>query len=140
MRPKARPGHSRRHRSAPGHAGRRPVVRRRAGPANAAMGAAPGMTATAPRERAPGPGARCGRPCGCRFHPLFRGVRIMAHLVENMLYVGKAPWHGLGVKLDNPPTVAEAIRLAGLDWEVILKDLQLTETGEAVDHKATVRP
>ena len=32
----------------------------------------------------------------------------MAHLVENMLYVGKAPWHGLGVALNNQPTVAEA--------------------------------
>jgi phage/plasmid-like protein (TIGR03299 family) len=63
----------------------------------------------------------------------------MAHLVENMLYVGAAPWHKLGVALDNPPAVAEAIRLAGLDWAVVLKDLQLAETGEAVDHKATVR-
>src|SRR5262249_26811611 len=39
----------------------------------------------------------------------------MAHMIENMLYVGAAPWHRLGIALDNPPTVAEAIRLAGLD-------------------------
>lgn len=39
----------------------------------------------------------------------------MAQLVENMLSVRQAAWHQLGVVLDHPPTVAEAIRLAGLD-------------------------
>src|SRR4029077_9765938 len=62
----------------------------------------------------------------------------MAHEVENMLYVGATPWHSLGVKLDAAPSTAEAIKAAGLNWEVGLKNL-LTVDGEAVSHKATYR-
>src|SRR5688572_10442934 len=45
----------------------------------------------------------------------------MAHEItatDNILSVLETPWHGLGVVLNNPPTVAEALRLAGLDWTV----------------------
>ena len=47
----------------------------------------------------------------------------MSANVESMLSVNEVPWHGLGVILDSPPTPADAIRIAGLDWEVKLKQL-----------------
>ena len=42
----------------------------------------------------------------------------MSANVETMMYVREKPWHGLGVKVDEAPTSADALRLAGLDWEV----------------------
>lgn len=64
----------------------------------------------------------------------------MAHMIEGsrMFYVGREPWHGIGKKLDNPPTVAEGIRAAGLDWTVELKRLQMAD-GRQVNAYATVR-
>lgn len=49
----------------------------------------------------------------------------MAALVENMMYVREKPWHGLGTKVDEAPTSADALRLAGLDWTVEQKNIQL---------------
>ena len=33
----------------------------------------------------------------------------MAHAVESMFYVKETPWHGLGEKLEEAPTISEAI-------------------------------
>lgn len=44
----------------------------------------------------------------------------MPHEVETMFYAGEKPWHGLGVGVEEAKTSAEAIALAGLDWEVAL--------------------
>lgn len=70
----------------------------------------------------------------------------MAHQIENMMYVGEVPWHGLGVALEEAPSCADAIRCAGLDWTVGLKPLcTYTEdegnmvAGEVVTHRASFR-
>lgn len=47
----------------------------------------------------------------------------MAACVENMFYVGETPWHGLGQYVKEAPTSDEAIKLAGLDWDVIPKPI-----------------
>ena len=47
----------------------------------------------------------------------------MAANVESMFYTGAEPWHGLGEKLEDAPTISEAIEKSGLDWEVGVKDL-----------------
>ena len=50
----------------------------------------------------------------------------MAHEIEQMVYVGATPWHGLGTQVD-AINVPDALRLAGLDWTVEAKPLVLAE-------------
>lgn len=64
----------------------------------------------------------------------------MAHEIESAMFVGQPAWHGLGVILNTPPTIDEAIIQAGLDWKVNLHPLVLgAGDGRKVDHFATVR-
>ena len=72
----------------------------------------------------------------------------MAHelMVENgrtaMFYVNERPWHGLGTKLNAPPTSEQAIRAAGLDWDVAKVPLYLaggTRLHEVKDRFSLVR-
>lgn len=64
----------------------------------------------------------------------------MPALVESMFYTGReTPWHGLGVQVENAPTSADAIRLAGLNWKVIQQSVY-TENGIKIEgYNANVR-
>jgi len=42
----------------------------------------------------------------------------MSANVESMFYVREKPWHGLGTMVQEAPTSADALHLAGLDWVV----------------------
>lgn len=72
----------------------------------------------------------------------------MSHEVENMMYVSNeqngrfVPWHGLGVPVEEAPTSADAIRLAGLDWDVIQQPIYTGMGDDKIvipNHKANVR-
>lgn len=63
----------------------------------------------------------------------------MAHLVESCFSVRETPWHGLGTIVQEAPTSADALRLAGLDWTVNQNPV-FTEGGfEIPNYKANVR-
>lgn len=62
----------------------------------------------------------------------------MAANVETMFYTREKPWHGLGVCVQEAPVSEEALRLAGLDWEVQQKPIY-TESGIIPGYKANVR-
>ena len=63
----------------------------------------------------------------------------MAANVETMFSVREKPWHGLGKIVMEAPTSAEALHLAGLDWNVVQEPIY-TELNEPVEgYKANVR-
>ena len=63
----------------------------------------------------------------------------MAANVESMFSVREKPWHGLGTIVMEAPSSAEALRLAGLDWEVVQEPV-CTGYGEPVEgYRANVR-
>lgn len=70
----------------------------------------------------------------------------MSAEVETMFYVSNeenerfTPWHGLGTSVEKAPTSAEAIKLAGLDWEVVQTDVLNGIDNSVIEgYKANVR-
>ena len=47
--------------------------------------------------------------------------------IESMFYVRETPWHGLGVRVEEALTSQEAIKAAGLDWNVIQKPIYTSD-------------
>lgn len=51
----------------------------------------------------------------------------MAHEVETMFSTRVTPWHGLGTVVSEAPDSAAALQVAGLDWNVLQKDVYTQE-------------
>lgn len=47
----------------------------------------------------------------------------MAHLIENMAYVGETPWHGLGNPLTQNQPIEVWAQQAGMDWRIESSDV-----------------
>lgn len=63
----------------------------------------------------------------------------MAANVESMFYVRQTPWHGLGEKVSEAPNSKDALRLAGLDWNVVQESI-FTDKEQCIEgYKANVR-
>lgn len=61
-------------------------------------------------------------------------------LVETGMYVGTVPpWVGLGVKVNEAVDSEQALKLSGLDWEVIQKPVQIIGGAAIPGFKANVR-
>lgn len=62
----------------------------------------------------------------------------MAANVETMFSVRKKPWHGLGTIVAEAPDSKEALKLAGIDWQVIQMPI-FTDHGKIEGYKANIR-
>ena len=62
----------------------------------------------------------------------------MAANVETMFSVREKPWHGLGTIVAEAPTSQEALRIAGLDWNVCQMAIH-TNAGMINGYKANMR-
>ena len=68
-----------------------------------------------------------------------RRTNILTH-VETMFDARKAPWDGLGKGIAGAATSKDAIKLAGLDWNVVSTDIISETTGLKIPgYKANVR-
>lgn len=63
----------------------------------------------------------------------------MSANVETMFYVGETPWHGLGREIEAAPTSEDAIRLAGLDWDVVPNPIYDGFGRELLGYKVNMR-
>lgn len=65
----------------------------------------------------------------------------MSHEFESGFFVGQSAWHKLGTVLTQPPTTAQAIVEAGLDWQVLEEtfDLEFLAGESKIQYKRLIR-
>ena len=69
----------------------------------------------------------------------------MAANLETMFYVSNeenerfVPWHGMGTPVMVAPNSEEALKVAGLDWDVIQTDVYTDSGIQIPNYKANVR-
>ena len=63
----------------------------------------------------------------------------MSANVETMMYVREKPWHGLGTLVSEAPNSEDALRFAGLDWNVRQENIYNARGGTIPGFKANVR-
>ena len=63
----------------------------------------------------------------------------MSSMIESLFYVRETPWHGQGIRVEEAPTSEDAIRLAGLDWEVNQQPIYLEDGTQIKGNYANVR-
>ena len=63
----------------------------------------------------------------------------MSANVETMFYVREKPWHGLGVRVEEAPTSADALICAGLNWEVLQKNVYTEDGSFITGYKVNIR-
>ena len=63
----------------------------------------------------------------------------MAANVETMFSVREKPWHDLGTIVEDAPTSADAIRLAGLDWTVVQEPIYTNFSRPVEGYRENVR-
>lgn len=63
----------------------------------------------------------------------------MSANVETMFYARETPWHGLGVKVEDALSSAEAIEKSGLNWEVNQHPVKTDDGIDIPGYKANIR-
>ena len=63
----------------------------------------------------------------------------MSANVETMFYVREKPWHGLGTEVKEAPTSADALVYAGLNWNVIQKNVYAADGTLISGYKVNTR-
>ena len=66
----------------------------------------------------------------------------MAHNImsdDSAMFAGEAAWHGIGKVVEHAPSPAEALKLSGLDWEVLRSNCIIADyaDGETVSEEFT---
>ena len=59
--------------------------------------------------------------------------------VETMFYTRVAPWHGLGVCVENALNSAEALKASGLNWNVVQQPIMTEDSVPIPGYKANIR-